>query len=117
MPRNENSGLYVGKDVWYRPRAHEAGAYPGNVPLAAIVTAIKPNDRVNLLVIGAVGTLHPVLDVAYYDGDNRPQMPGYAEPQGGPCLDPGVAEEAAPQDDGGDVFFEAHRPRKRGRKE
>lgn len=74
--------LFVGKFVWYRARAHEAGPYAGSAPLAAMVTAISEiiANRVNLLVIGAQGTFHPVKGVAYYDGDNRPDAPGYAEP-------------------------------------
>lgn len=73
--------LFVGKDVWYRPRSNEAGPYPGTNPLAAIVTYIHANGDLNLFVFGMDGSTHGLCGIPFYEGDTRPQLPGYAEPQ------------------------------------
>lgn len=86
MTNPKSSDLYVGKHLWYRARAHEAGPYAGTEPLAAIVAKVMEGNRVNLLVVGAEGTLHSVKDVLYYQGEDRPATPGYAEPQNAPSL-------------------------------
>ena len=82
------SNLYVGKDVWYRPRAHEAGPYPGKRPLAAIVTHIHANEDLNLFVFGMDGSTHGLSGIPYYDAEDRPALPGYAEPQVLPDVQP-----------------------------
>ena len=68
--------------------------------LAAMVTAMFPEDRVNLLVIGAEGTFHPVKGVVYFDGNDRPSTPGYAEPMNAvrpKQPEPDVQPEAVPE--------------------
>ena len=72
--------LHVGRHVWYRPRAHEAGPYPGGQPLAAIVTHVLADGAVNLFVFGMDASTHGLAKVPYFDGDDRPALPGYAEP-------------------------------------
>lgn len=82
--------IRVGEDVWYRAGAHEAGPYPGNNPLAALVIAVN-GDRVNLMVFSQTGTMHPVLNVPYLD---KGSLAGgkYAQPIGGNHVEPDAAQ-------------------------
>lgn len=72
----------VGRILWYRP--HD-GWQPGiphrkGEPLAALVTAVESDNRVNVLVLDANGGQHPMPSVLLVQpGDEAPAKGGYCE--------------------------------------
>lgn len=78
----------VGRIVWYYPSYQDLSTAQGrsaalvgamNKELAAIVTHVSEVNRINLLVIDAVGQQHPRLDVPLYqDCEPVPDRGGYA---------------------------------------
>lgn len=96
--------IRVGEDVWYRARAHEAGPFPGDQPLAAIVTAVE-GDRVNLFVFSKTASTHAIIDVPYLDKGSLAGG-GYAQPVGGKHVDPEAAKPLKDDVKLGDVVTE-----------
>lgn len=67
----------VGRIVWFRPDAVFIPTLPGQPdgPLAAIVVGVQSDERVNLTVFGADGSMHPRTGV-YLEQNEPDPAPG-----------------------------------------
>lgn len=70
----------VGDLVHYWPRHTEAGPFPDGKPLAALITYIHTDGKVNLFVFSVEGDSHTVVNVPF-KADRVVSECGYACPR------------------------------------
>jgi hypothetical protein len=58
----------IGRVVWYRPGAHETNL-ASDQPLAAIITYVHSDDKINLVVFGKGGDCHRRASVPLWNGE------------------------------------------------